>query len=154
MENEKQELDEMIRRNGVDAYADGIAQMLAGLSEKNGREMDDAQIELIKQGISATLLPPKPPSYAMPVMPPPTTKLRFFREETELGITIYDWISIIQQTTHYHRYPEDRHGKVTLHNGEKVFLRLSVAASNAFWEWQEEMIDRSKWRPPTPEEIG
>ncbi len=147
MENEQREHDEMIRQTGIDAYAEAVAEMLSSLATKNGREMDDAEIEMIKQGIARTMNPPRPQPIVMPPMPPRMKSPQLFREETEDRVTIYDWGFIIQQCSHYHRFTDC---DVSLYCGNENFLNLQGEAAAAFWAWQEEIFERSNWRPEEP----
>ncbi len=147
MENEQREHEDLIRETGVNAYAEAIAEMLASVGSKHGQEMDEAQIEMIKQGIAHSLNPPRPRPVMMPPMPPPMTLPRIFREETDKGITVYDWGLLIQEASHYHRFPN---GEVNLYWGNDLFIHLHSTAAAAFWAWQEEVIERSNWQPKEP----
>lgn len=146
--DEQQAQDELIRQTGIEAYAEAIAEMLSDVGQKNGRRMDEAQIEMIKQGISRTMSPPQPRLMTMPAMPPPMKNAQRFREETDKGITLYDWGFIIQQASHYHQFPN---GDVFVFTGRDTFLELRGQAATAFWKWQEEAFKRSTW---TPEQEG
>jgi hypothetical protein len=133
-----EEINLHLKRDAVAAYAEGVARMLARVSDE---EMDEAQIEMIKEGITQTLLPtlPKPAVFISPPSAParPTIS-NFFRHKSEKGITVYHWPFIVQQATHYHRELDTAH--VVLYFGEEVLLRLIDAPAIAFWKWQEQVM--------------
>jgi hypothetical protein len=127
-----EEINSQLKRDAVGAYAKGLARMLARTSDE---EMDEAQIEMIKEGITQTLLPTLPAAPSAPARP---TISDFFRHKSEKGITVYHWPFIVHQATHYHRELDTAH--VVLYFGEEVLLRLIDAPAIAFWKWQEQVM--------------
>lgn len=151
MDNEQQEHDELIRETGINAYAEAVAEMLADISNKHGDGIDPARIEMIKQGIARTMNPPRPRGFTILPGPPPMKCESNFRHQDDHGVTVYDWRWIAQRASHATRLTD---GLVILYDGEEVYLKLSGPAAIAYWEWQEEAIRLSTWRPEHREEIG
>jgi hypothetical protein len=157
MTQEEFEQNQMHRRTGIEAYAGLMAKMA---SQVTGERADPATVELIKEGIVASLSPPPlPPLPTFPVQlpdpPPKMTQSQIFIEKRDGHTAVYDFGALTSGATHFVR--DDSSGEIVIWKHQEQLARLSGPIAFAYWKWHEEHLAYSCWQkgelPPVDAEF-